>query len=57
LKSRKSESSAAKSDANRAENGPEMNSIDDLATALLALPKAERLRLANLLLGRDEAKG
>lgn len=33
-----------------------MQSIDDLAAALLALPKAERLRLAELLLG-GKAKG
>jgi hypothetical protein len=42
---------AAKNDANRADSAPETRSIDDLADVLLALHKAERLRLAKPLLG------
>jgi hypothetical protein len=55
LKTPDSKRHAAKSAANRAEIHAETHSIDDLSAALLALPKAERLRLAKLLLGK--AKG
>lgn len=57
LKPAKSQTSAAKSAANRAAKVPETHSIDDLAASLLALPKVERLRLAKLLLGQGKGKG
>ncbi len=57
LNSANPETGAAESDANRADFAPETPSLDDLADVLLALPKAERLRLAKLLLGRDQTKG
>lgn len=57
LKPAKSETGAAKSDANPTDSDPETRSLDDLAAALLALPEADRQRLAELLRERNEGGG